>query len=429
MKKLRRLTALALAALWLLLLPGCSLGGSAGVDELLRAPRLSGEYGEVKDALDAALGENAQLKYPYSGEFLSPYLSGDWDGDAQADMVVLYRTSQSDNVCVAAMQKDAEGVWQLAGTAEGLSATVQSIRFANLRGGADHQILVGYSTQGDEYLAVYAWQDGALQTIYQQNYEQFLIEDITGDGADDLILLLRDAASEKVQVQLLTAGDEGFSAVQAPGLSAEQFSGCAAISAGRGADGRSYLVLDGWTGATGATLASVMLAYDADTAQLTPALPGGVEDLYTASLRYSPLLTSRDMDGDGTVEIPSQPEMAGCLNLSQTMRVSFVVWRDYTSPRPDKSFGLLDAEFGYYMALPDQWQGNLMLTDGEDGALELRSLSGEQLYMTLRVVDPAADSIGWVRMRAVSSNQIQIRLGPDAGDVTAAQLVRGIHIL
>ena len=429
MNRLLRAGVLAAAMLFAVLLCGCA-GSGAAVEELLRAPRLTGEYADVKDALDAALGENTQLKYPYSGDFLSPYHSGDWDGDGTADMAVLYQTGQSANVCLAVLQRDEENVWQLCGTVEGLSATVESVSLVQLQGAGTDQLLVGYSTQGQEYLAVYAWQEGELRSILRQTYTQYLIADITGSGTDDLVLLDRDEAAEKLQIQLLTASDEGFAAVQAPALSPEKFTGVASISAGTGADGRTYLVMDGWTGATGSTLASVMLCYDNETGRLKQASLAGCEDLYTASQRSVGLLTSRDLDGDGVVEIPAQPEGPGQLNLCQTRRMGFVVWYDYTDDAPQKSFGILDEEYGYYLQLPAEWQGNLMLADGEEpGTVELRSLSGEALYLVLRIASPSESAVGWTRLRTIASLQVQLRLGPDAGERTAAGFIQALYLL
>ena len=53
-----------------------------------------------------------------------------------------------------------------------------------------------------------------------------------------------------------------------------------------------------------------------------------------------------------SVEIPTQPDEAGLLNLSQSRRMDFIVWMDYTSPEPEKSFGLLDEETNCYIELP-----------------------------------------------------------------------------
>ena len=61
------------------LLSACGLPMSENVqvEELLRAPRLPGDYGALQNALNEWLGESAQLKYPMQGELLSPFLLQD----------------------------------------------------------------------------------------------------------------------------------------------------------------------------------------------------------------------------------------------------------------------------------------------------------------------------------------------------------------
>ena len=271
------------------------------------------------------------------------------------------------------------------------------------------------AAQGDHYLAVYSYTDGVLSTILEQQYQQYLVEDITGGGNQDLILMstLEDGG---VQIELLTVDKEGsFQQVAVMGLSANRFAGCASVAAGVGADGRHYLVLDGWTGISGNNLASVLLRFDEDTQQMVPADQISTEKLYTASLRNVPSLVSQDLDGDGIVEIPTQPDEAGLLNMSQSRRMDFIVWMDYTSPHPEKSFGLLDEETNCYIELPMEWEGNLKLTDSEqyDGAVELRTVDEDQLVMTLRLVRTTSSLKGWTRLGIVASRQMQAKLAPD----------------
>lgn len=417
MKHPKRLCLWLAAALLCLGLAGCSMPGErAQVEELLRAPRLSGDYGAVQTALNDWLGESAQLKYPMQGELLSPFLWQDLDGDGQQDAAVLYTTAQSSNVCIAILQKDENGVWQVHQSVEGLADTVENVSLARLQPGGASQLVVGYmAAQGDHYLAVYAYTGGVLSTILEQQYQQYLVEDITGGGSQDLILMstLEDGG---VQIELLTVDKEGsFQQVAVMGLSANRFSGCASVAAGLGADGRHYLVLDGWTGISGNNLASVLLYFDEDTQQMVPATQISTEKLYTASLRNVPGLVSRDLDGDGIVEIPTQPDEAGLLNTSQSRRMDFIVWMDYTSPHPEKSFGLLDEETNCYIALPTEWEGNLKLTDSEqyDGAVELRTVDEDQLIMTLRLARTTASLKGWMRLGIVASRQWQAKLAED----------------
>lgn len=400
-----------------LLLAGCSMPGEqVQVEELLRAPKLSGDYGDVQTALNDWLGESAQLKYPMQGDLLSPFLLQDLDGDGRQDAAVLYTTAQSSNVCIAILQKDDADIWHVRQNVEGLADTVESVGLAQLQPGDATQLVVGYTAaQGDHYLAVYSYTDGVLSTILEQQYQQYLVEDITGGGNQDLILMstLEDGG---VQIELLTVDKEGsFQQVAVMGLSANRFAGCASVAAGVGADGRHYLVLDGRTGISGNNLASVLLRFDEDTQQMVPADQISTEKLYTASLRNVPSLVSQDLDGDGIVEIPTQPDEAGLLNMSQSRRMDFIVWMDYTSPHPEKSFGLLDEETNCYIELPMEWEGNLKLTDSEqyDGAVELRTVDEDQLVMTLRLVRTTSSLKGWTRLGIVASRQMQAKLAPD----------------
>ena len=402
------------------------------MEELLRAPRLEGDYGEIQAALDGWLGQSAQLRYPLNGELLSPFLMGDFDGDGVQDAAVLYTATDVPNICLAVLQKDDAGAWQVQDAVEGLTDTVDTVRFARLQEGGADQIVVGYTAQqADSYLAVYAYQDGEIDDILAEPYDQYLVEDITGTGYEDLLVLDTDAQGAS-QIKLLTSDREGgFRQAAVMGLSADRYTGCASLAAGMGAYGGQYLVLDGWTGVSGANLASVLLRYNEQTQQMEPARQIGADALYEASLRNVPDLTSRDLDRDGVVEIPTQPEGAGLINMDQGRRMDFILWMDYTSAQPRKSFGLLDEELGFYLELPMEWYGILMLTDGPaEDTVELRSQDGEQLYLTVRVTGLADRTSGWTRLGVVSNRLVQAQFGPDAAlNDPLYRLSRSFYIL
>ena len=419
MNRIRRLR-LVLCTLLCFVLCSCQTvlpaNEKAQVEELLRAPKLSGDYGALQTALNDWLGESAQLKYPIQGELLSPFVLQDLDGDGQQDAAVLYTTAQTANVCVAILQRDDTGSWQVRQSVEGLAETVENVSLAQLQDTDSCQLVVGYTAaQNDHYLAVYSYENGTVNAILEQSYEQYLVEDITGGGNEDLILMSTQEDGS-VQIELLTADREGsFRQVAVNGLSADKFSGCASVAAGAGADGRHYLVLDGWTGISGNNLASVLLRFDESTQQMVQASQISADELYEASLRNVSTLVSCDLDGDGIVEIPTQPDEAGLLNMSQSRRMDFIVWMDYTASAPEKSFGLLDEETGCYIALPIEWEGNLMLTDStdEEDAVELRTVDENKLVLTLRLASSSENAVGWTRLGVVASRQMQAKLGPD----------------
>ncbi len=389
---------------------GCSVV-TPSVSELLRAPQLSGEYSAIQTALNSVFGSSTQLKYPTQGDFLSPFLFGDWDGNGEEDAAVLFTTSDSTMVRVAILQKNDNG-WYVFGVADGLSSEVETVQFATMQEGQANQIVLTFNAEGGHYIAVYAYLEGMLQTIYQAPYEQCIIEDLTGDDCEDLILLSTDVSGE-VSIELLTKGEDGFTQTAVPGLSAELFSGYANITASAGSAGRQYLVFDGWISGDNDTLASAMLSFNNETQTFETAELRGTTDLYADSQRYDDDLLSRDIDGDGIIEIPVQPsaQEAGVLNYVQEKRVSFIMWMDFTSASPQKSFGIYDADYNYYIELPWELEGNVLITDGdEDGVIEVRNLAGDQLYFSLRVTAQSGGTSDWRYLTMVDSMRIQIKL-------------------
>ena len=116
----KRLAALLSAAA---LLAGCSAAGD--VETLLRAPQLSGESAALQKALNSYLGGSATLKYPASGDFLSPFAFGDWDGDGVDEAAVLYTAdTTSSNVWLAVLEPSGESGWRVSQAIEGMSSEV-----------------------------------------------------------------------------------------------------------------------------------------------------------------------------------------------------------------------------------------------------------------------------------------------------------------
>ena len=195
MSAVTRIFAAVLAAVSLVVLPGCTVleDKTAGVEELLRAPQLPGQYSQVQKALNSYLGESAQLKYPATGDFCSPFLFGDWNGDGVQDATVLYTTpAKGQNVHLAILEQNAQEGWKVTQEVEGLSSSVDSIFSAGLQGGTGSQLIVGYgSTQGDKYLAVYSYDDQTLDVVYQQAYSQYLVQDITGNHFQDIVKMVQ----------------------------------------------------------------------------------------------------------------------------------------------------------------------------------------------------------------------------------------------
>ena len=405
----------ALAALCALALSGCNYMGSTAVEDLLRAPQFSGQLNQIHKALSAYLGEAPQLKYPTGGDHLSPFVLGDWDGNGTDDAAVFYTSaSKGPNVQLAILEQLDTG-WKVTQEKEGLSTEVESVNVATLDGreAVGSQLVVGYgTTQGDRYLSVYTYADVTLTAVMEAAYSEYLLADITGSGSQDLVIVRPGASG--IELELLTSVEESYQQIQSLQLSQGRFTGCAGLYSSIGRGGHHYLVVDGYTGNNDAYLASEILYYDRLDQELESYRSDFEEDIYNATLRYFTSLHSMDVDDDGTVEIPVQltGDDGGVINPSLDRRLGFVTWQDYTSSDRPQSYGVVDAEYGFYLELPTSWRGQVELTPGEaDNSWEVRSPDGEELYLSVRIVSVGAPAReDYRRVALLGNQQIQLKV-------------------
>ncbi len=434
MQKRTGLRLRALLAALALLLSGCStaLGGSA--EALLRAPQLTGRTVAVQRALTAHVSGAVTFKYPASGDFLSPFLFGDWDGDGAEEAAVLYTAEDTANVFLAILEPDGDG-WRVTQTTEGLSGEVESIATARLRDESSLQLLVGYgSAQGDRYLVVYFYQDEALQTVISQSYAELLLTNITGlADAQDLILALpSEGENAGISLQLLTNTADGFRSTQTVSVGQGQITACTALHAGTAADGTPYVVVDGWAGAAPGSLFSTFVTYNAETGFLNTWLPDALTDPYTETLRYDTTLTSRDIDGDGDIDIPVETGEGGTVAESLGRSLRFLVWRDYVGRYGGtETFGVYDSENRFFLPLPHSLNGHVLLRPNAAGnGWLVCNEAGSVSWCELRVVDPAlSGDERYRRIANIGGLQLQVRTVTERAGLTQQDIAESILLL
>lgn len=404
-------------ALSVLLLSGC--GATTDVDTLLRAPQLSGESAALQKALNSYLGGSATLKYPASGDFLSPFAFGDWDGDGSNEAAVLYTADTTgSNVCLAVLEPTGEDSWRVSRTVEGLSSEVETFSAAHLRDADSQQLLAGYgSAQGDRYLVVYEYDGSELSTIISNRYTEMVLGDFTGKGdTQDLVIALpTDTEFGGVTLQLLTNVEGEFRSYQTLNLGEGAYSGCAALNAGQGRDDATYLVMDAWSGSN---LVSDIILYDEETGFLQPYHPPGLSDPQRSTLRYHSELLSRDIDGNGTIDIPAELDDGGELQSPMDKSLVFLLWKDYTTAGGGHShFGIYDSSNNFFMSLPESMHGSILVRSNQSGTGWLICNSdGTTIYCEMRVVDPteeesdSTDAPVYKRIANIGSQQLQARI-------------------
>ena len=171
-----RLLALAIC---LALLSACT-PIDANIEDLLSPPRINQRQTQVEQALSQHIRLGAiQYQYPQDGDYRSPIVFRDMNGDGLMEAFVFFTSAQSDGgirgIRMKVLREQAGGDWLLIDDWAGFGDTVQIVRFANLLNPYTSDLLVGWedSTTGQRRMDVFSYQNGRLQDLYQTFYTVF----------------------------------------------------------------------------------------------------------------------------------------------------------------------------------------------------------------------------------------------------------------
>ena len=404
-----------LAGLFSLLL-WFSLTGCAGftyknINELLRAPALGGGLDEIQKALTAYLdGVEPQYKYPKEGDWRSPLIQADLNGDGIEEAVLLYSVPDASSLYVyVALLEQVDGVWQVVQNVQGVSAEVASLEVADLLEDGTRQLIVGYSKSNfsAKTFALYTYTDGELERAFQRDYSRYEIGDFTGHGTTDLVVVSPTDELGGITLEYIAAKEGLFVTDNVPVLLDSNFQACSNIAPGLGAEGEHVLVVDGPI--EEGRLFSQIVYYSGEHFFT-------VDDshaLRAASARWNHLLLSRDINSDGMVEIPLRDMEITTPNADK--RLEFVCWMDFfTDPEGEvRQFGLLDSDRGLYISLPDDWRGNLVVSDGEGtGEWRLQDAQTRKVLLHLQVLDTGeAPPVGSLRVLGSANSYLVFSSG------------------
>lgn len=387
----KKLACLCLALGFALLAAGCNPFATQNIDDLLRAPALGQGQGEVQKALANYLGEEPQYIYPKEGGRASPLTLADLDGDGIEEGVLLYSVANSatwnntkgSNVYVAVLEYTGEG-WQVVQDVPGNFSDVASCEAANLLGDGTLQLVVGFATPGftSKALVLYQYADGVLTKILERNYSHYAIDDFTGRGGSDLLVVSAEDNPGGLQLQYIPTQDGVFVELpEAVNLSTD-FKSCVGLYPSRTPEeDRLVVVVDGELQNNG-MLASQFVDYSAGRFYAMP----DVTALVSETARYSGLLRSRDIDGDGIVEIPQEIKDIGTFENDKQLK--YIEWVNFTGSEPEsRQFGMLDADRGIYIRFPAEWRDTVIVTDGgQKGEWVVRNRDSNQRLLALREV-------------------------------------------
>lgn len=202
--KIKRIVTVLLCFLLCFLLTGCSPVDFFGSGNMLKAPRLSGEFYEIQKVLNKSIPQNSTFKYPAKGNYRSAISLADITGDGVQDAVAFCGTTVDDVSSVTAVFLVKEnGKWKTVYKENVYSSGVEQLDFCDFDGDGTNEIVVGYITgSSDKNLCVYSLKHGSLATLLSTQYSVFACCNLDTDKNTDLLVATLNSADDTARASL-----------------------------------------------------------------------------------------------------------------------------------------------------------------------------------------------------------------------------------
>ncbi|GIP38835.1 hypothetical protein J31TS4_21150 [Paenibacillus sp. J31TS4] len=369
---MRRVIAAALSAVVFAAgLSGCSILSSPV--ELLKAPAAGSEQEAILRAVSELLPNGAKLTVPLKhGEKIGAISQADLDGDGVKEAIALYKQETNQfQLGLLILKKQPDGRWTRMAEQVELGSEFDYMDILDLTGTGTRDILVGWSggKQITKSLSVYRLQQGQLKLLDSQAYTELAVDQLDADAIPDIVLFRADRTKDLPTVSLYRLQDNRLIAVDSMPLD-----GLANIlvqvQAGKASDTVRGVFVDAQVGAHSGSTMLLLL----DNGRLRLASLTG--DQSSPILLNAYTATSRDVDGDGIIEIDLLKPAPGTDHLS----LAAIPWiHEWSKWNPGK--GLTPVQENYYdygsgfgIQLPATWKGKYTLRklgDEKEGSLEL----------------------------------------------------------
>ena len=187
----KKFLCVLLTSLALLVLGGCSLKFGDG---LLLLPKVPTEYVQLQQQLNAILQNGAVYAVADSGTNRQAVQLVDLDGTGDEEALAFFRT-ETGAYQVYAFRKEGERYDQI-GMAEGYGTSLRAIYYPTLGDGRLGLAMCwGFDEGGTYGMTVYDFAQDGMNVLMDIQYADVVIEDIDGDGAQEMAFAVRDSVS------------------------------------------------------------------------------------------------------------------------------------------------------------------------------------------------------------------------------------------
>ncbi|OYD06772.1 FG-GAP repeat domain-containing protein [Paludifilum halophilum] len=347
-----------LSVICLILAAGC--GTLPDPTTLLKKPSMQSKQQAMHQAVTQFLPQEAKLIVPSGPADISALQEKDLDGDGQQEIIAFYQKETFDYESYAMILKKKKGGWTLLTTIGGVGKKVNYADFRDLNGDGTPEFLFGLgddeSTQRE--LEVYTLKNGVTKNLMSRPYTELAVDDLDRDRKSEIILLIHDREKMKARAELYTFQSGRLR--QTDTLAMEGgINGYLQVTTGRARQKQRGVFLDIGVGAHSSYTALLILEKGKLKNVFAPDRPEGTERI---TFRATGEL-SRDINGDGIVEVPllQQPKGTDHLPLSEVPWITS--WYQWDGGKKlNRLFqNYIDYRAGFSFRFPESWSDHVSI--------------------------------------------------------------------
>lgn len=422
------LLALASVALCLIL-SSCSII-EGDTESLLSPPKLTEEQIALHEAIKRSAGEDFHLVYPKTDESFSAFIFKDLDLDKSEEAMVFYNPQSDLTDTRLNVLKKKDNIWEPVYSISGEGKTVESVHFPHIYDGEECIAICWNVSSTKKYLSLYRFENEKLKALYGGDYEEMAIEDMDGDGREEILLFNEGKTSAGTVKMLSTVGSGVVSSYETEmSIAPTNFY---AVTGGEIKAGKKGVFVDAKV--SEGTWATEVITLNEGS--LTRVIAPDVENervyspweipviipMETPPTRSTPTVC-RDINGDGVMEIPLERErtLSGEFYENGGIDISFYVKAGEDFPTVWEGF--VDESEGFAFTFPESWQNTV--------AVQKNHITGEYRFYLYgdRFFEPTDDTKEVLRIRINREGEYTDRFEEDykalktKGDKTFTALI------
>lgn len=389
MKKLRVLLVVLCLSL---LLAGCSnFRLATSIDDLITPVSPSGDNAGVQNAVDEYCKAGYLIKIPSSGKYTTSFVFYDLDNDGTDEAVSFYEPSDDRGTVSLAVLKKGNDKWSVVDDIKGDGADVESVDFCDVNNDGRVEILVCWNviakstnskisvynqTQSDEGYSLEQFDDSIIAG-------EFICADVNGDGINEVVTFNIGSSAESPTAELYSFADNSKQRIGRTKLdstiisfeniiAAETTEGMSIYADALKADGSSMVTEFLYWSDYYDSIVSPFYSYSSGK---------------TTETTRSSIINSKDIDGDGEVEIPVDGKAA---NLPK--QITAQNWMIYKNTVLNhKCYTYSCKRDSYSLLVDDDLFSDVSVRyDNDNRIMTLVSKDGEQEYFSIIAVISSA---------------------------------------